>query len=155
MYVCMYVYCLLQVGCQSQCRQQAMLKPHVQSILHSGCYESIERLVVAQGKECAYHACTLTYCACAQVQILGARRHTAMPVNYSTDLRWRAVWLVTLRGMSYEEVGRMLFISERSVRRYVDHFYSTGNVDPAKQQHRPQCLLSEFEQTIRSSTSYD
>ena len=47
-----------------------------------------------------------------------------------------------------EEVGKMLFISERSVRRYVDHFHSTGNVDPAKQQHGPQCLLSEFEQTI-------
>ena len=68
-------------------------------------------------------SCTLTYCVCAQVQILGARRltsHAAMPVNYSTDLRWRAVWLVTLRGMSYEEVGKILFISERSVRsRYV------------------------------------
>ena len=47
-----------------------------------------------------------------------------MPIN---DLQWRAMWLVTLRGMSYEEVGKLLFISERSVRRYVEHFFSTGN----------------------------
>ena len=67
-----------------------------------------------------------------------------MPINYSTDLWWRAVWLVTLRGMSYEEVGKVLFMSERSVRRYVDHFFSTGNADPEKQNHGPQCLLSEF-----------
>ena len=55
-----------------------------------------------------------------------------MPVNYSTDLQWRAVWLITLRGMTYEEVSKVLFISERSVRRYVDHFFSAGNVDPEK-----------------------
>ena len=66
-------------------------------------------------------------CACVWIQILGAM---AMPVNYSTDLRWRAVWLVTLRGMKYEEVSKMLFISDRSVRRYVDLF-STG--DPEEQ----------------------
>ena len=53
-----------------------------------------------------------------------------MPINDSTDLWWRAVWLVTLRGTSHEEVGKVLFISERSVRRYVDHFFSTGNADP-------------------------
>ena len=49
--------------------------------------------------------------------------------------------------MNYAEVSNMLFTSERSVRRYVDHFFSTGNVDPEKQRHGPQCLLNEFEQT--------
>ena len=49
--------------------------------------------------------------------------------------------------MNYAEVGNMLFISERSVRRYVDLFFSTGNVDPEKQRHGSQCLLNEFEQT--------
>ena len=52
-----------------------------------------------------------------------------MPIN---DLQWRAMWLVTLRGMSYEEVGKLLFISERSVRRYVEHFFSTGNAQPSE-----------------------
>ena len=37
-------------------RQEAELKPHIQPTLHSGCYESIERLVVAQGKECDDYA---------------------------------------------------------------------------------------------------
>ena len=50
--------------------------------------------------------------------------------------------------MNYSEVSKMLFISERSVRRYVALFFSTGNVDPEKQRHGPQCLLSDFEQTI-------
>ena len=31
-----------------------------------------------------------------------------MPVYYSTDLRWRAVWLVTLHGMTYEEVSKLV-----------------------------------------------
>ena len=31
--------------------------------------------------------------------------------------------------MSYEEVGKILFIPERSVRRYVDHFYSWGPLE--------------------------
>ena len=78
-----------------------------------------------------------------------------MPVNYSMDLRWRAVWLVTLRGMTYEEVSKVLFISERSVRRYVDHFFSTGNVDPEKQRHGPECLLGEFEQTTVLQATID
>ena len=69
-----------------------------------------------------------------------------MLVYYSTDLQWRAVWLVTLHGMTYE-VNKVLFISEKSVGRYVDHFSSTGKVDPEKQRHGPECLLSEFEQT--------
>ena len=42
-----------------------------------------------------------------------------MPKHYSADLRWRAVWLVLLHKMTYEEVGDILFMSERSVRRYV------------------------------------
>ena len=75
-------------------------------------------------------------------------RVSRMPVNYSSDLRWRAVWLVTLRGMTYEEVSQMLFISERSIRRYVSLFLTTGNVEATKQRHGPQCLLSDFEQII-------
>ena len=109
----------------------------------SGCYEPVDVLVVAQGKECADHApsvvCVAHECG-FKFLALGLSGYTSMPVNYSTDLRWRAVWVVTLRGLNYQEVSKMLFISERSVRRYVDHFFSTGNIDPEKQRHGPECL---------------
>ena len=39
----------------------------------------------------------------------------AMPVHYSTDLRWRTVWLNVLRRMSYSEISDPLFLSELSV----------------------------------------
>ena len=71
-----------------------------------------------------------------------------MPVHYSTDLRWRAVWLKTLRNMSFRDVGEQLFLSEKSVRRYVEQFYTTGHVDPTKQKHGPQLLLNDFEQIL-------
>ena len=53
-----------------------------------------------------------------------------MPVSYSTDLCWRAVWLVTLRNLTYDEAGEMLYMSGKSVQRYVTAFLTTGNVEP-------------------------
>jgi len=61
------------------------------------------------------------------------RLTTAMPKSYSTDLRWRIVWLhVFLK--SIDEVATLLFISSRTVHRYIDKFMSTGDVIP--QDHR-------------------
>ena len=40
----------------------------------------------------------------------------------------------------------LLFMSEQSVRRYVELYHSTGDVDSVKQKHGPDCLLTEFEQ---------
>ena len=71
-----------------------------------------------------------------------------MPKHYSADLRWRAVWLVLLRKMTYEEVGDILFMSERSVRRYVDQYQSTGDVEPRKHKHGPEKILNEVEMMI-------
>lgn len=71
-----------------------------------------------------------------------------MPVSYSTDLHWRAVWLVTLRNLTYEETGEMLYMSGKSVQRYVTAFLTTGNVEPVKQRHGPERMLSDFEQVI-------
>lgn len=71
---------------------------------------------------------------------------SAMPKSYSLDLRWRAVWQHLVRGLSYAEIGELLFMSERSVRRYVELYHSTGNVEGVKQKHGPDCLLTEFEQ---------
>ena len=50
--------------------------------------------------------------------------------------------------MSYEEVSELLFISEQSIRRYVNLFHMTGNVEPTKQRHGPPRLLNDFEQTL-------
>ena len=72
----------------------------------------------------------------------------AMPKHYSTDLRWRAVWLVLLRNMSYNEVSDILFMSERSVRRYVELYQHTGDVEPSKQKHGPDKVLNEIEMLI-------
>ena len=71
---------------------------------------------------------------------------SAMPKSYSVDLRWRAVWQHLVRGLSYAEIGELLFMSERSVRRYVELYHSTGDVEGVKQKHGPDCLLTEFEQ---------
>ena len=60
-----------------------------------------------------------------------------MPQHYSVDLWWRAVWLVLLCKMAYEEVSDTLFMSERAVRRYVDQYQSTGDVEPTKNKHGP------------------
>ena len=66
--------------------------------------------------------------------------------SYSVDLRWRAVWQHLVRGLSYAEIGELLFMSERSIRRYVELYHSTGDVEGVKQKHGPDCLLTEFEQ---------
>ena len=50
--------------------------------------------------------------------------------------------------MTYEEVGDVLFMSERSVRRYVDQYQSTGDVEPRKHRHGPEKMLSEVEMVI-------
>jgi transposase len=69
-----------------------------------------------------------------------------MPVGYSVDLRWRAVWLHLICGKSRCEIADLLFMSKRSVDRYIALYQSTGTVEPSKQRHGPPCVLSEFEQ---------
>ena len=46
------------------------------------------------------------------------------------------------------EISKQLFLSERSVRRYIDLFQQTGDVKPCSQQHGPTKLLGEFEQVL-------
>ena len=69
-----------------------------------------------------------------------------MPVGYSVDLRWRAVWLHLICGRSRYEIADLLFMSKRSVDRYIALYQSTGTVEPSKQRHGPPRVLSEFEQ---------
>ena len=53
---------------------------------------------------------------------------TEMPKPYSEDLRWRAVWLNIAQGMSYPDVSAVLYMSERSVQRYMELFHATGHI---------------------------
>ena len=69
-----------------------------------------------------------------------------MPANYSEDLRWRSVWLHLVRNMSYTEIADVLYISQRSVSRYIELYQSTGDVQPTVQRHGPERVLSELEQ---------
>ena len=69
-----------------------------------------------------------------------------MPKAYSVDLRWRAVWLAIVRGMSCSDIANLLFMCEKSVHRYLLLFYTTGDVAPKKHHTGPEKLLSEFEQ---------
>ena len=69
-----------------------------------------------------------------------------MPKSYSEDLRWRAVWLHIAQGMSYKEISRLLYMSERSVLRYMELFHATGTVAAVAQKRGPDKILSDFEQ---------
>ena len=69
----------------------------------------------------------------------------SMPKAYSADLLWRAVWLHLVRDLSLAEISDLLFMSERSVRRYIELYHSTGDVE-CKKQAGPTCLLNDFEQ---------
>ena len=71
-----------------------------------------------------------------------------MPASYSVDLRWRAVWLHLVIGNTRGEVADLLFMSKRSVDRYISLYQSTGSVEPKKQCHGPPCVLSDFEKNI-------
>lgn len=69
-----------------------------------------------------------------------------MPVKYSVDLRWRAVWLHLICGKLRSQVADVLFMSKRSVDRYITLYGTTGSVNAAKQRHGPQCVLTDLEQ---------
>ena len=62
---------------------------------------------------------------------------TAMPKSYSTDLRWRVIWLHVFLGKSIDEVAALLFISSRTVHRYVAKFVNTGDVAPQVHRNGP------------------
>ncbi len=40
------------------------------------------------------------------------------------------MWLSLIRGMSYSEIATVLFMSDKSVYRYLHLFYATGTVEP-------------------------
>ena len=68
-----------------------------------------------------------------------------MPKAYSEDLRWRAVWLNIVKGMTYTEIAEVLFMSEKSVYRYLSQFHATGSVEPKDPSGDQNKGLTEFE----------
>ena len=71
-----------------------------------------------------------------------------MPKAYSTDLRWRAVWLYLTSTGSSKDISQLLCISEKTVRRYIASFLITGDIKPKSHRHGPPKLLGEFEQLV-------
>ena len=64
-----------------------------------------------------------------------------MPTPYAVELRWRVICLNLLHGFSSHEVGELLCLSERTVRRYLTLFQQTGDVKPVSRRNRAQRLL--------------
>ena len=51
---------------------------------------------------------------------------------YSKDLRWCAIWMVELLGYSVDEVAATLFMSPRTIERYISKCLNTGDVNSEK-----------------------
>lgn len=71
-----------------------------------------------------------------------------MPKAFSTDLRWRIVWTYLTTHSTLSGLASTFCLSERTVRRYVDLFYRTGDVLPKESVHGPKKLLGDYEQVI-------
>lgn len=69
-----------------------------------------------------------------------------MPKSYSTDLRWRVVWLHVFMKKSVEEVALLLCVNTRTVQRYTEKFMATSDVLPKAHKNGPDPELCEFEQ---------
>ena len=74
--------------------------------------------------------------------------HIKMPVAYSNDLRWRIVWLNVFMEIRAEDVAKLMYVSERTVYRYVDRYRATGEVRPSLKRNGPVKLLSEHEELL-------
>ena len=71
-----------------------------------------------------------------------------MAPPYSTDFRWRVIWLSVVHNLKPATIALLLSISDRTVRRYLDQFNQTGDVQPQKYRHGPQPIFGEFEQIL-------
>ena len=69
-----------------------------------------------------------------------------MPKSYSTDLRWRVVWLHVFMKKSAQEVSQLLLVSTRTVQRYCQKFLSTGGFEPQQHRNGPRSILSDYDE---------
>ena len=71
-----------------------------------------------------------------------------MPRAFSTDLRWRAVWLYLAHNQDVVEISQYLSVSPSSVYRFIYLFHRTGDVKPRSFRHAPPKLLGDMEQLV-------
>ena len=71
-----------------------------------------------------------------------------MPSPYSIDLRWRIVYLSLASFYSPTDISNLLSVSEKTVRRYLHLFQTTGEVEPAKYKRGPDRLMGDYEQVV-------
>ena len=71
-----------------------------------------------------------------------------MPRAFSTDLRWRAVWLYLAHNQDVVEISQYLSVSPSSVYRFINLFHHTGDVKPRSFRHGPPKLLGDMEQLV-------
>ena len=56
------------------------------------------------------------------------------------------MWLHVIQRKSFSEIGKLLYMCEKSVQRYIAIFNTTGAVEPREQKRGPARVLSEVEQ---------
>ena len=66
-----------------------------------------------------------------------------MPTSYSEDLCWRIVWLHVFLRMEASEVAELLHVCSRTVYRYAERFYLTGEVRMSMKRDGPYPVMSE------------
>ena len=71
-----------------------------------------------------------------------------MPWSYSNDLRWRIVWHHVCLRKPAEDVAKTLFVSERTVLRYVERFNATGQVEKTVRRNGCCSKLSESDKYL-------
>ena len=66
------------------------------------------------------------------------------------------MWLNIVKGMTYTEVAEVLFMSEKSVYRYLSQFHATGSVEPKDASGDRNKGLTEFKSfTVLQSTLHN
>ena len=71
-----------------------------------------------------------------------------MPQPYSTDLRWRIVWLSLTTNHTAATISELFNVSQSTVWRYTSLFQRTGDIQVRQRRNRPRCLMSEYEQVV-------
>ena len=71
-----------------------------------------------------------------------------MPVPFSTNFRWRIIWLSVVNHWNPNDIAQLLQVSERTVRRHVKMFEDTGDIQPKSYQRGRRKLLGDNEQLV-------
>lgn len=69
-----------------------------------------------------------------------------MPSPYSLDLRWRIIYAYLTQNLDTAHIAQVFSVCERTVKRYIELFEQTGEVQSLQASHGPKPLLDRFEQ---------